>query len=117
MTMAEWTIAKRHDDGWHECDVCRDGDLLIYARWRQHGENAELHNEIFEASKSVLVKAREMFQEIKQDMRAAGCKRVVALSDRFDDKMGRYWRFMGFEYFTVEYGIQCAVMGVDDGTA
>ena len=98
-----WRLVKTQDGEWHEYRLFKDGDFLAaYARWRLlPGGNAELHNEIFETSKSVLVKAREIFHEtLRPHMRNAGAERVVVVNTEEEaaGKMVKYWGFMGFEY-------------------
>lgn len=108
-----WRL-ERHPthDGWQAYDLFLDEELVASAKWRVVGEFAELHNDVYHTSKTVLVAARQAFEALKAEMRAAGLKLVVVLSDHCDKKMKRYWRFMGFTYFTQEHGLDCAVMEV-----
>ena len=97
-----WRIDKTRDGKWHEYHIFQDEDIVIYAKWKLHPDgNAELHNDIFKTSKSVLVEARRVFHEVvRPDMRNAGVQRIVVVNTKeaAAGKMVRYWSFMGFTY-------------------
>jgi len=96
-----WRIDKSRIGPWHEYDIFRDDEKVARARWRLRSDNnAELHNELLQTSKSVLAKAREVLHEVvRPDMRSEGAERIVVVNT--EDKASvivRYWSFMGFEY-------------------
>lgn len=112
--MDKWRLETTRDGEWHEYTLLRNGDKSAYARWRQHGTDAELHNAVYKPSKSVMAKTVELFEVLKKDMKAHGCTTVVVadVSDNVDDKRRKYWRFMGFTFMVEVHGHTCAVMEV-----
>lgn len=103
--MRPWAIDRYVDGGWHFYDAYLDGELAFKAQWRKVGTNAELHHTVYRSGHSVIRKARETFELVKDDCRAAGCRSIVAAHRGYDDKIIRYWRLMGFPVF-------CAAMEV-----
>ena len=97
--MAEWSLVKDHDGAWHEYLLIHGDQPVAFAKWVAHGSDAEIHNDIFRSSKSVVRKVREIFETaVKPDMKQHGITRIVVMSDRHNPTMEHYWRMMGFEF-------------------
>jgi len=100
---------------WHTYDFHLDGKPFGFAQWRKQGNEAEFHNFMYSSSLSALKLSREIFNDIKHDMAAAGCTCVVVtdLVENVDSARIKYWRFMGFEIFGEHEGYKFAVQGVN----
>jgi len=111
----EWKIRRAILGEWREYRLFQDNEVVAFAKWRPHGDSAELHNTISKMSKSVLKKAREKFNTmIKPDIKAAGLKFIVVADTeaKVSPLMAHYWRFMGFDFTCDWRGHTCAVMEV-----
>lgn len=98
--MATWTLTRQQDNEWHCYELHMAGVLVATAKWRSHGQHAEIHNLVHHCTLASLRACRDVFTtEIRPDIRASGCTMLMALSDGYDEKMSRYWRLMGFTTF------------------
>ena len=105
---------KRGEEVWHTYTYLRDGAPFGYAKWRKVQDAAELHNEMYQTSKSALKLSRHLFQEIMKDMAQAGCTHVVVAdtNENVTEARLKYWRFMGFDLGGCALGYTFAVQGV-----
>lgn len=90
------------NEEWHEYYVYIENALVVRAKWRMVGPDAELHNEAYSSTKSVLVLSRRVLCEyILPDMRTAGVRYAIAIdyANSVDSVRKHYWRFMGFKFF------------------
>ncbi len=77
-----------------------DGDQIIAELHVEiHGDNAMLHHKVFHFGKDVWLAMVEFWARVRQDLRDAGVFLMIASSDNYDSKLGRYWKAMGFEKF------------------
>ena len=79
--------------------------------------NAILHNRVYLWSKSLCREYLGMFVRIREQLRRMGVLLVMVCSDHYTEKMGKYWKLMGFaiRYEVPGTGasrIPCAVMEV-----
>ena len=82
-----------------------------------HGAAAILHNRVYLWNKSLCRAYLHSYSRIRAELAAQGIQLVMVCSDRYTEKMGRYWRLMGFKIFYDVPGpdfqkIPCAVMEV-----
>lgn len=102
-------VIKIQDDQWKVYQAFEDGVQISVMKWKRVQDNAEIHFQVNRFQKAHLKQYKEYFETIvKQDMRDAGCQRIVAVMyyDLYDyKKVGHFWKLMGFDYF-------CAVMEV-----
>lgn len=100
---------------WHTYDFKLDGEPFGFCQWRKQGDEAEFHNFMYQSTRKALKMSRDLFNDIKHDMAAAGCTCVVVTDtiDKVDKTRMNYWRFMGFEVFGEHEGYKYAVQGVD----
>jgi transposase InsO family protein len=111
--MVEWSLEKEVSGLWREYTLMRDGKPVASARWRRHGNDAELHNEIFSRGRDVLVRVIQSLDTIREDMRAEGIGKIVAMCDHCTPTIKHYWHMMGFRFFgtyndgthTAEYAV------------
>lgn len=111
----DWELRKSRRWEWREYRLFLDGEEVAFAKWRPHGESAELHNTVAGARKALLKKAREIFRTVlKPEMAVAGVKFIVVADVKTKAKglMRHYWRFMGFDFTCDQHGCTCAVMEV-----
>lgn len=82
-----------------------------------HGAAAILHNRVYLWNKSLCRAYLHSYSRIRTELAAHGIQLIMVCSDRYTEKMGHYWRLMGFKIFYDVPGpdfkkIPCAVMGV-----
>lgn len=102
---------------WHHYHLLVDGVVVAWGKWRKDKTDpqaAEFHNETFKRTKSVLLLTRDVFQQIKFDMKQCGCSKVVVADtrDNVDKTRLKYWYFMGFKFITTVESHIAAVMEV-----
>lgn len=98
---------QRIDTGqWRHYHLLINSVVVAWGKWRKDDLDplaAEFHNETFRRTKSVLLLTKTAFEQIRRDMRDAGCTRVVVcdLTRNVDKTRRKYWKFMGFDFVTV----------------
>ena len=114
--MVEWTLISDRDGEWHEYLLMCGSTPVAHAKWRKHGNDAEIHNDVYRKGKEALQHIRSAFEDVKADMKAEGVEKVIVMSDHHNKTMGHYWKLMGFEFMdTYEDGthtVRYAVMEV-----
>lgn len=64
-----------------------------------YDDTAILHNEVFSFKKSYAKHLRSMLMDIGGILHEYGVSKMIAVSDSYCEKIGKYWRLMGFECF------------------
>lgn len=107
-TKEEWRIEAR-----------RGEETLAVLTAAPHGDSVLVHNTVAAFSPGLLRLYREVFKEFRAMLAVLGYRLVQTCSDRWDEKMQKYWRLMGFVCFTemqqAGKTVKIAVMGVNDG--
>jgi hypothetical protein len=83
-----WTFTVRHRD-----------TVLAILTICPYDNDAIIHNEVFVWNRYLAKIYREMFNDIRGVLRESGVSLAIAVSDCFTDKIGKYWRLMGYEVF------------------
>lgn len=92
--------------GWRYV-VTRAADPVAELVVEVYDTQAMLHHRVETFSRPLLYEMRAHLETVRSDLRAAGVTQLVASSDHYDAKMGRYWHLMGFRCFG-----QCQASGV-----
>jgi len=85
-------------DGWMYL-VKRGDELVAELQVDIHGDSAMLHHKVLRFGKDVWLAMVKFWANVRRDLRAAGVVLMIASSDNYDAKLGRYWKAMGFEKF------------------
>lgn len=111
------TLITDHQSGKLRWRVNFGGVLAAELNADVQGEHAILHNRIYLWSKELCREYREMFERVREQLKARGIVLIMVCSDHYTEKMGKYWKMMGFKIFyevsnTHGGTIPCAVMEV-----
>lgn len=92
--------------GWRYV-VARGAETVAELVAEVYDTQAMLHHRVNNFSRPLLFELRAHLETVRADLRAEGVTQIVASSDHYDAKMGRYWQLMGFRCFG-----QCQASGV-----
>ena len=99
----KWELKQHREGEWRHYVLYLDGEEVSSARWAPVcGDSVEIHNVLSRSSKSVVVKARQIFNAtIRSEIISAGYSRIIAVFplDTQAPKAMRYLGLMGFEFF------------------
>lgn len=115
--MGEATLITAHTEGQLRWRVNYREVLAAELSADIEGVNAVLHNRIYLWSKSLCREYVDMYERVRAQLKERGIVLIMVYSDHYTEKMGRYWRLMGFKisYDVTAPGgekIPCAVMEV-----
>lgn len=95
--MIEMTLDQRKD-AW--IFTARQGDtVLAEVKVLPVGEDAVIHNQVFVWNRYLMGIYKEMFNDIRGVLRESGVHLLTASAVDYTDKIGKYWRLMGYEIF------------------
>ena len=78
--------------------VARQGDTVLAELTAVLYEgDAVLHNEIHEWRRRLIPVYRAMFKDVRGVLQVIGVRLVIPCSAKHDEKMGKFWRLMGFD--------------------
>lgn len=91
-------IREQRKDGW-EFTAHVDGVIVATLTAVCHDNNVLVHNQVNLWSPSLRKEYRRIFDDFRQELRENGFTLVTASCDRCTEKIRKYWRHMGFEFF------------------
>lgn len=97
--MADLTLISDHSEDTLRWRAHYQGILAAELSAEISGTNAVLHNRIYLWSKTLCRGYVGLYERIREQLKSRGISLVMVCSDRYTDKMGRYWKLMGFKIF------------------
>lgn len=64
-----------------------------------HGDDVVLHNDVLRWSPGIAKALLEMFAVVRGVLREMGVNLIIPVSGDYTEKIGKWWRMMGFECF------------------